>query len=733
MKDDRPRRLFRLPFRRERIREEVDEEIQFHLEERTAKYIREGLSVEEAQAAAAARFGDVERVGDDMEELMEKKERAAHQSDVIGDLRHDVAYAWRQVLRAPGFSLVAILTIALAIGASTSVFSVVDGVMLRPLPYEDPDELVMIWADYTRLDVELPDLRREWLSWANFADFRDEVPAVEAAAAFGGWNPTLTGSGDAELLDGGQFSFGMFSQVLAVEPALGRGFLPEEDEPGGPLAVLLSHGFWQSALGGDPTAVGSTVRLNDEPFVVVGIMPEGFSPPAFLGTDVWSPMQFDETQGENRGGAYLRAVGRLTDDASLEVAVQQANQLGRRLEQAYPETNRDIGYNVYPLQFDLVRRSTDALWLLFSAVGVVLLIACVNVANLLLARGAHRGGELAVRSAIGAGSGRLLRQLMTESLILAGIGGVLGAAIAFVGTDLLVAFAPEGTPLIEQVSVDSRVLGFAALVTALAGALFGILPALRSARTAPATFLRGSGRGTGGAGSGRLRNSMVVGQIALTLMLLVGAGLLVRSLQELRQVNLGFEPEGVLTMTIQLPLARYPDASSRHEFIRPLEQNLSAIPGVVGVGSVNSLPLSGNDGDNTFFIEGASPPDQGREPAVWLRRATPGYFDALAIDIVAGRSFTMGDTDEQPQVIIVNETLANRFFGGDAIGQRINVNNPATPVWREIVGVAADVKNFGIRSESRNAMYVPFYQVSTGFLYTTVKVAGDPAAAIGAI
>jgi predicted permease len=733
VKEGPRRRIFRLPFRSEGLRSEVEEELRFHIRARAEKYESEGMSPDEAMEAALRRFGDMERVKREVEVNMRKSQRAIGASDMIDTIRQDVTFAGRQLLKNPGFSVIAILTIALGIGATTSIFSVVDGIMLRPLPYDEPDELVMVWADYTRRDVILPDLRREWLSWPNFADFRDGVAAVEHVAAFGGWGPTLTGAGDAERLRGGRFSHGMFSDVLGVQPAVGRTFLPEEDRADGPLTVLLSHGLWQRAFGADPGVVGSSILLNDEPYEVVGIMPANFSPPAFLGADIWTSLQLDDSNGGGRGGAFLRSVGRLGDGATLEVARAQASQLGARLEQEYPRSNQDIGYNVYPLQYDMVQQASTALWVLLGAVGFVLLIACVNVANLLLARGASRSGELAVRAALGAGGRRILRQLMTESLIMAVLGGVLGIALSFAGTGWLVSLAPPGTPLLEQVAVDARILFFAATVTGMAGLLFGILPALKATRTQPAATLREGGRSGTGRRSGALRSSLVVGQVALALVLLVGAGLLVRSFQNLRDVDLGFEPEGVLTMVVQLPGARYPDAEARRGFFGPLEAQLLAIPGIESVGAINALPLAGQDGDTGFEIEGAPPPESGRRPAVWLRVTTPGYFDAMGLRLVAGRSFTMTDTDDQPRVIMINETLANRYFDGDAVGKRINVNSPDSPVWREIVGVVGDIKNFGIRAESRNAMYVPYYQFAPGFMFATMRTSVDPVTVMGAV
>ena len=415
------------------------------------------------------------------------------------------------------------------------------------------------------------------------------------------------------------------------------------------------------------------------------------------------------------------------------MARAQATELGARLEQEYPNANTGVGYNVYPLRFDLVQQTSGALWVLLGAVGFVLLIACVNVANLLLARGASRQSELAVRVAIGAGRGRILNQLLTESLLMALVGGAIGVGLAFVGTDLLVGLAPSGTPRIDEVALDGRILTFAALITVTAGLFCGALPALRASRAEPAISLREGERGASGVRAGRLRNSLVTGQIALALVLLVGAGLLIRSFQNLQGVELGFEPAGVLTLQTQMPSARYPDAAARHDFMRPLEERLAAIPGVESVGSITNLPLAGRDGDNSFQVEGEPPPEPGQPQSVWLRRITPDYFDAMGLELVTGRSFNIADTDDLPQVVIINQTLENDYYGGSALGKRINVNSTSNPVWREIVGVVGDIKNFGIRAESRNAMYVPFYQISSSFMFTVVRTSLEPSSIMGAV
>jgi len=727
--EPRRRRILRIPFRTNAAGEETDDEIRFHLDMKTEKLRKMGFTESEAKAEAERRFGDVEKVREEVEELMRRRERAMRSFDHMDNLRRNSAYAIRQMVRNPMFSAVAVLTIAIAIGATTSVYSVVDTILLRPLPYAQPNELVMIWADYTRREGPL----REWLSYPNFVDFRTEVTAVEASSLFTGWTPTLSGSGQAEQLSGASFTHGMFAEVLAVEPALGRGFTPEDDIPSTNV-ILISNGFWKRALGADPSIIGRDILLNDVPQTVIGVMPARFQPPALLGTDVWSPLGMDMSTDPPRGNANFRSIGRMVSSGSLAVARTQSEELGRRLEREFPEDNTGMGYYIVPLKTDLVLSAATPLWVLLGSVGFVLLIACVNVANLLLARGAMRESELAVRSALGAGRRGILGQLMTESVILAMIGGALGTVLAFGGTELLVWLAPADTPRLSEVAVDGRVLAFAAGVTAAAGLLFGMLPAARASRTEPAVVLREGGRSGPGLRAGRLRSALVVGQIGLTLVLLVGAGLLVRSFQNLQAVDPGFTPKGVLTLQVFMPSTRYPDAVARRDFMTNVEARLSGIPSVAGVGSVNSLPMASLDGDVTFNVEGEPMPEAG-EQIVWLRRATTGYFDAMGLQLMAGRAFDEGDTDDDTQVIIVNETMATRYFGDprNAVGQRINVNSPANTTWRPIVGVVRDVKNFGIRNDSRNAMYVPFAQLSSPFMFIVIRTEGDPLSVAAAV
>ena len=634
----------------------------------------------------------------------------------------DIRYGLRNAITNPGFTLVVVLTLGLGIGANTAIFSVVDTIMLRPLPYPEPDRLVTVWADFTERGGPL----REWSNYPDLYDMAQETEIFEALGIWGEWGPTLTGIGDAEILIGAQFSAGMFSSVLRVPPALGRGVLADDDEPGAPSVVLLSHGFWSRAFGEDPDVVGTSISLSGNPYTVIGVMPAGFLPPFVPTADLWRPMRQSLTNNFcGRGNACMRSFARLQPDVTVDAARARTDAVAARLEQEYARTNTGVGIALFPAHADLVRQSRTALWVLLGAVGFVLLIACVNVANLLLARTTARQSELAVRAALGAERTRLTRQLFTENAVLAGLGGALGIAVAVVGTNSLVALAPAGTPRIGEVAVDLRILTFAAAITILSTVLFGLLPALRASRTDLQGVLKAGGRGQRGS-SGNVRNGLIVGQVAVALVLLVGSGLLVRSLKALNAVDLGFEPEGVVALQLGLPGTSYPDREATTAFFRTLEERLGAVPGVVSVGAVNSLPLGGNDGDTGFLLEGRPVPPPGQANITWFRRATASYFETMGIRLVQGRAFTTSDDSEAPRVVIINQTLADRFYPDqDPVGQRINVNSQANPVWRQIVGVAEDVKNFGISQGSRNAMYAPYYQVPSGFMTVVMRTSGD--------
>jgi putative ABC transport system permease protein len=712
-------------------REEVDDEIRFHLERKIEALVAAGMDPDEARREAKRRFGDVEEVRMSMERETRRRRREHGVRQRLEALAQDLRYAARRLLRSPVFSGVVVLTLALGIGANTAIFSVVDHILFRPLPFPDSEQLVALWSDVTRRGG--PD--DEWLSYANFADVREGVPAVASGAVWGGFAPTLVLDGEARAVQGAVVSREMFPEVLMVEPALGRAFLPAEDVPDGPLVMLVSDGFWRTVLGADPGAVGRTLELNGVGREVVGVMPAGFRPPFVADADVWIPAQVDAAaQAGRRGGFSWRGVLRLTPGATVDDARAQAASLGDRLEATYPEANTDMRFTLRPLHEDVVRTASAGLWVVMAAVGLLLLVACVNVANLLLARATSRAGELSIRAAVGAGRGRIVQQLLVESLVLAVIGGGLGVALGVIGTDALVALAPDGTPRIETVAVDARVLGFSALATVLAGLLFGVLPAVRVARADLQGALREGGRqGHGGRAGTRLRNGLVAAQVALAMVVMVGAGLLLQSFQNLRTVELGYRPTGALTFFVNLPATRYGEVETRHQFVADVEARLAALPGVDAVGAVESLPLSGFDGDVTFRIEGHPLPEPGQSVAAWIRPVTVGYREAMGLRLISGRWVEPGDVRDAPRVLLVNETLAERHFPDrNPVGQRLVLGGSAdAPTW-EVVGVVADTRHFSIRDDRREAVYLSYQQVSPAGLFFAVRVADgrDPLALV---
>ncbi|MGK7311604.1 MAG: ABC transporter permease [Candidatus Longimicrobiales bacterium M2_2A_002] len=637
-------------------------------------------------------------------------------------LIHDVRYGLRQLARNPVFTGVAVLTLALGIGANTAIFSVVDGILFRPLPFPEPHELVNVWTDVS----ERGGPEDEWLSYANYWSLKQQSDRLESLAAWGGARPTLMGGGEAEQLVGARVDPDMFSDVLQVTPALGRDFRRDDDAPNASPVAVLSHGFWQRAYGGDLAIVGETIDLNGAATEVIGVMPARFRPPFVPDADLWLTPRLPLDQREQGRGNYSwRAVGRLADGVTVASADAELELLGQRLEAEYPESNLDMSFAAASVRDDLVGEARAGLLVLLAAVGFVLLVACVNVANLLLARAAARRGELAVRSAMGAGRGRIVRQLLTESGLLALAGGLAGVAVAVWGTDLLVALAPPGTPRIDEVAVDGRVLAVTAAVTVLAGALFGLVPAIRAAREDAFDALREGGRGSGaGKRANRTQAALVVGQVALALVLLVGAGLLVRSFDNLRTHDLGFDPDGLLTMQVNLFGPDYQDGDVRRSFYDALHTRLAAIPGVEEVAFTSTVPLTGFDGDADFNIEGRAVPDPETPQAAWVRRATPNYFKTMEMRLLAGRAFTPADDANAPQVVVINETFANRHFPGEnPVGKRIDFGDRSDVSWREIVGVVGDIKNFGIRADSRVAVYLPYEQATAPFVFPVLRTA----------
>ena len=556
-------------------------------------------------------------------------------------LRQDIKYAWRHLLRSPGFSIVAVVTLALGIGANSAIFSVTSAVLLKPLPYAEPERLVGLH--------HLSEGQPASMSGPNFTDLRKMSHTLADVAAFTRSRTILTGQGEPVRLDSADVSAGLFS-VLGVSPRLGRTFTPEENLPGRNKVAILSDGLWRQRFGGDPAIVGKTITLDGVSTQVVGVMPPGFSFP--VARALWTPLEYTKSfTTDQRANWYLTGVGRARAGVAIEQVVAEVRTIGDQLAAQYPDVNAGVGLTAVPLHEDTVGSIRQAVFVLLGAVGLVLLIACTNVANLLLARAAAREGEMAVRSALGAGRGRLIRQLLTESVILAAAGGSLGLLIAIWGVDALVALEPQGIPRLSDVRVDTGVVLFTGGLSLLTGLLFGVVPALQSTRSSVAGTLKEGGRGTVSTrGGARLRATLVIVEMALAVVLLAGAGLLMRSFVRLASVDPGFHAAQALTFELSLPDTRYEQQPQQVAFFQQLLPRLRALPGVQAVAGVLSLPLTGSSTILSFEIEGRPKLPPSQQPAMQVRVATTGYFQTIGIPLRRGRLFSTDDRSGSPPV-----------------------------------------------------------------------------------
>jgi putative ABC transport system permease protein len=646
----------------------------------------------------------------------------------MDSLMRDLRFSLRALQRNPGFASVAILTIALGIGVNTAIFSVVNAVVLQPLPFPEPDQLVTVWENL--------ELRggptQEWTGRSTFADWRENNESFSGMAAVTGWAPNLTGVDRPERLSGAIVSPGYFS-VLGVQPVQGRAFLPEEETPGNDQVVVLSHELWQRRFGGSPDLLGSSLTLNGESVVVVGILPPGFEGPIVSGAELWTPLPIDRAR-DDRGNYYLRVVGRLEPGVSHEIAASDMDRVAAGIAEANPLDYKDVGALLVPLLDTVAGPVRTPLMVLLGAVGLILLIACANVANLLLARASARERELAVRGALGAGRLRLARQLLTESVVLALAGGALGLLLGVWGTELLVRFSPPGLPRASEIGLHSGVLLFALGISIGTGLLFGMAPALSLSGRSFGKALREGGRGSSSGAGNRLRNGLVVVQLAMGVSVLAAAGLLLKSFAELRAVDPGFRVENALSGRLLFSSADYPERSEIVVRLGEIEERLAGLPGVQSVGAVTVLPLSGTVHDVSFGIE-ARMPEPGEEPAADERTATPGFFEAMDIPLIAGRLFGSTDRQETPRVAIVSESMVKQHFPDeDPIGQRIKVGgvrNPESPWWT-IVGVVGSVRSRALNRVPEPEIYMPASQRPPRGLSLIVRTDGDPDALIPA-
>jgi putative ABC transport system permease protein len=634
-------------------------------------------------------------------------------------LWQDLRYGARMLMKNPGFTLIAVLTLSLGIGATTALFSVVNGVLLRPLPYRDEAQLVTLWQSNLKSGVE-----REETSPANFLDWRERLQSCEAIAAIEPFGHSLIGSGEPERFRSWMVTENFF-EVLGVAPLYGRTFLAEEFGAGRGNVVVLGYGLWQQRFGGDPQLVGRQLTLNGQPHTVVGVMPPEFQYPP--GRELWAPRGPRGNDRQIRGGTYIKVVGRLKPGRTVAQAQAELMTVAAQLAADHPQTNAQVGAVVVPLREVIVGQVRRGLLVLFGAVGFVLLIACANIASLLLARGAQRSRELAIRAALGAGRARLLQQLLLESVVLAVVGGAGGVLLAYWLIDAIVALSPGNLPRLDQVALDPLAGAFAAGITLLTALLFGLAPAIQMTRPVLQAALKDEGRSTTGSRARqRLRHLLVVSEMALALALLVGAGLLIRSFVILMRVNPGFATEGALTLEVQLGRNRTPEQMAA--FVAESQERLSSLPGVQAVGLTTALPFHDNQIvlPTTFRIADR-PAAPGQELTAYRLGVTPDYLAALGVPLLRGRALTSFDKAGSPPVVLINQTLARRHWVlEDPIGKKIAFDSFGRAMNCEIVGVVGDVRPRGLESEPQPEIYLPYAQDPFGSVTWLVRTAGDP-------
>ncbi len=632
---------------------------------------------------------------------------------------NDLRYALRKLLRTPGFTIVAVLTLGLGIGANSAIFSLVDAVLLRPLPYPAPERLM-------RLDA-LVHGHPAPFSGPNFLDFRAQNRVFTDMAAWDPETTTLTGAGEPERLQATDVSAGFFG-ILGVQPALGRTFRPGDNEPGHTAVVVLSDGLWRQRFGADPGILGRAISLDGAPAQVVGVMPAGFAFPREA--VLWRPLEYNAMFRDpgNRRALWLRVIARLRPGVTPARAQSDVAAIAGRLQKDYPDLAGNIGASATPLAESMVGDLRTPLLLLLGAVGLVLLIACANVASLLLARASARATELAVRSALGAGRRRLVRQLLTESAVLALLGGGFGLLLGAWGAALLVRLGPGGIPRLEGVGVNGGVILFTAVVALVTALVFGAVPAWQATRVELTESLKEGARGGGARRStGRLRAGLVVAELALAVMLLSGAGLLLRSFARLQAVDPGFRADHTVAFDLGLPDTRYGEPERVAEFYRTLLERLSALPGVQETGAVSALPLTGFRMRLSFDVKGRAPAPASEKPALDVIAATPGYLRALRIPVLRGRSFTSEDRAGARPVVLLNEEAVRRYFPGeDPIGQVVQLGWPRSPAG-EVVGIVRDVREEGLTAAAEPQIYLPQAQVPFASMSVVVRTTGDPA------
>jgi len=708
-------------FRKDRMEREMERELRFHLEMEIEQNIKRGMTRKEARNAALRSFGGVEQIKEECRDV-----RGAR---LIEAMIQDIRYGLRILIKNPGFTIVAILTLALGIGANTAIFSVIYGVLMRPLPYREGEQLVHI-----RQQAPLARIDNMGFSVKEVLDYREQNQSLEGVVEHHSMSFILLGLEEPQRVQTGVVSANFFD-LLGVKPLLGRTFAPGDDERGADAVLVLSYKYWQKAHGGDPDIVNKTFRMNDRVHTVIGVLPP--IPQYPNEEDVYMPTSACPTRSsegfcDNRNARMMSVFGRLKTGMPVEQAQADLSTIASNLQKQYPDsypTNRGYAAKVAPLQEELTRQARPTLLILLGTAGLVLLIACANVANLTLARLMRREREMAVRAALGAGRGRLIRQLLTESTLLSLMGGILGLLLAAGGLHLLVAFAARFTTRASEISIDASVLLFTLAISVVTGLAFGLMPAFTSEKNFTAALKEGSGRSTTGAGRQRVRNLLIVAQVAVSFMLLIGAGLMMRSLFKLQQVNPGYNPENVLAMRLSPNWSKYNTPQQYQDFFNRVLEKVKPQPGALSASLASTFPmnpqgLTSQPFTRGFLIEGRPLAEGELAPRAEPRTVSPDYFQTIQMPLVAGRYFTEADNNDALQVAIVNQTMArHRWNDEDPIGKRISFDQGRN--WITIIGIVGDVKQYGLDRETADEIYAPLAQ--NGFAGNLlVRTAADP-------
>lgn len=720
------RRAIRVLPARQTVQQEVDQELRFHIDSRVEELAGAGIPLEQARAQAQREFGDLSAARQELARMDRDRETRRARVRWWSDLGTDVRLALRTLARRPGFVLTVLVTLALGIGANAAIFSVIDAALLRRLPFRQPDRLVHLWETYGPGGEEISEA-----SFPDFLDWRVQSTAFVALAGYDETNVTVTRRDGAAMLRGARVTAGFFP-LLGVAPALGRTFAPGEDGPGGSDVVLLADRYWRHALGADPAVVGRTLGINHRPYTIIGVLPAGFRFAPAGDAELWLPVDRRAATRAQRRNHWLRVVARLRDGVSVQAANRDLATVMARLAADHPETNRGRGVRVVTLREQVAGDLRPALFALLTAVGVLLLVACFNVAGLVLTRSLTRQRELGVRAAVGATRGRLIRLLLTESTVLAAAGALVGFLAAQLGVRDLVAAVPEGMldqmAYLRDVHPNGVVLLFTAGLTVFTALGCGLAPAWLASRVAvPALLGGGGGRATGGAARGRTRDLLVAGQLALSVLLLIGGALVGRSLLKLVREDAGFTPDRLLTARVPLAGPAYAQPAAQQRFFETLMARLRALPGVRSVGGISKLPLNGGS-SLTYRVEGLPEPSPSGRPEVLERGVAGDYFQALDIPLIAGRAFDARDDSTAPGAIIINRSLAEKLFPrGDAVGRRFRFYALPDHAWR-IIGVVGDVKTGTLDGAPPPTVYFSHLQAAENRLTLTIRAAISPAA-----